>query len=1116
MPRSSSVLLSSLKLSSLALSILVFSTLSFAAAPDRISGPIIAQQLIKLSAGVPMRAQPQYDQGPVDPSFKLSYMTLLTVPSASQQRAIDQLLAQQQDPRSPLYHKWLTPEQYADRFGLSPNDIQKITTWLQSQGFSISSVARGRNWVTFSGTAAQAESAFQTQIHNFDVAGEKHFSNITPPSIPAALSGVVTGIRGLNDFRPKSHAIRSKPNYTLPVTGGDLFFIAPGDITTIYDVNLLYTAGFDGTGQKLAVMGQTDVYLADLNDFRSGFGLPTIPTSGAGACTTNSSNVITACASGGNFSYVVVGTDAGAPNSQGDDLPEADIDLEWSNAVAQKAQIVYVTAPLTAFGTWDAWYYAVDNNVAPVITLSYGLCELGEASNGASGKLTFPSDEAELKKANTQGITFLNSSGDSGAAECDFPTNFPVNGIAVSYPASSPEVTGVGGTLIPYPDYTSAFWNTTTNGTTGGSALSYIPEEAWNDEQEWSEFCTAVPSNPTCTAHPGLNSWVTAQETYIGVFAGGGGLSNCVTETGGVCATPPNGGFPQPTWQAGLAIPGQATKVRYSPDVSLLASAFWPGYIICTAANEIGGTGTASSCASGIPGTLAGCTGGAGLCSVFGGTSISSPVFAGIVTLMNQYLGSSGGLGNINPKLYSLAATPANLAFHPVEVGSIGAFCPSGSPSNQPVALQCPAAVPPATQGFLGFDASAFDPTTGYNLATGLGSVDANNLAIAWKASLLAATTTTLTSSPNPAFSGVSVTFTATVTSTGANAPTGTVTFNDGTTALGTGTLNGSQVATFATSTLTVGTHSITAVYGGDANNAGSTSSVLSQVIKATTFTFVSTPGTATSHTVLSGQTTLNYSFLATPTSGSTFVNAVNLSCTTFSPADPTLTNSSCTFTPSATIAAGSPASTVTMTISTKGPNSGTGTLFRHRSDNRLPWLPLTLPLAGVVMIGLAGRKMSRAATVVGMCLMLALAGFLIACGSSSPPVSITSVTGSSSSIYPQNAGWTNATATFTAVLANDSGNKGVTWAVSAPGSGNPGMIATTDPTHATYTPPTIAAGLTSPITVTATSVADTSKTGTASIALNSTTLPGTYTVTVTAAEAGATSQTANVTLVDK
>jgi len=432
--------------------------------------------------------------------------------------------------------------------------------------------------------------------------------------------------------------------------------------------------------------------------------------------------------------------------------------------------------------------------------------------------------------------------------------------------------------------------------------------------------------------------------------------------------------------------------------------------------------------------------------------------------------------------------------------------------------------LPSGTNGVLSTSDSSYLPAygtaTGWDFATGIGTVNAANLANNWPG---AATTTTVTSSSNPAYQGAPVTFTATVATVGGHAPTGTVNFNDGATTIGNGTLStvtGSQVATYTTSTLAVGAHSITAVYVGDSNNAGSTSSVLTQTINvAPTFTFVST-GSA-SHTVLAGQQSLTYTFKATPTSGATFVNAVNIACS-FSPADPTLTSSICSYSVnggapqsgSATIPAGSGTSTVTVTATTAGPNSGTGSQLRHRSDNRLPWLPLTLPLAGVVMVGFAGRKMSRAATVAGMCLMLALAGFLVACGSSTPPISIASVTGSSASIYPQNVGWTNSTATFTATLNNDSGNKGVTWSVSPTFSGQ--SITATDATHATYTPPTIAAGLTSPITVTATSVADTSKTGNASIALNPTTVPinGGYTITVTASEAGATSQGANVTLV--
>ena len=748
-------------------------------------------------------------------------------------------------------------------------------------------------------------------------------------------------------------------------------------------------------------------------------------------------------------------------------------------------------------------------------------CELNEVG-------FFAADEAELKKANSLGITSMNSSGDTGAAECDFGSNLAQVGYAVAYPASSPEVTGVGGTSIPGiapNEYSSTYWNSTndTNGD-GGSAKGYIPEQPWNDPEEFGLICAANPSNSFCT-HFGITDWASAQAVF-GIGAGGGGVSNCVTaDTNGVCT----GGFPRPSWQAGIFAatidPSGAgvttTPARYTPDVSLLGSANFPGYIVCTAQSELGGTSSASVCsggAAGITSMLTACVNGTGPCSIFGGTSVSSPVFAGMVTLLNQYLGGSG-LGNINPMLYSLAAANStNKAFNSVitpNTGSFsdGAFCSPGTPTGPsgdpwPAALQCPGS------GFLGFNAFDSVSSNGYNLVTGLGSVDFNNLALAWAA---AQTTTTLILKPSSTqiTLGQSVTLTATVSPTAA---TGVVTFVTGSTTLGTATLT-SGVAAISTSSLPVGADTITASYPGDGYNKPSTGTTV-VTVTAPTFTFLSNG--SSSHTVLSGQTTLNYSFVATPTSASTFVNAVNIMCS-FSPADPTLTSSICSYSVNggaaqsgtATIPAGSGTSTVTMTVKTAGPNSGNGTL-RHRADNRLPWLPLTLPLAGVVMVGFAGRKMSRVATVSGMCLMLVLAGFLIACGSSSPPVSITSVTGSSSSIYPQNAGWTNATATFTAVLANDSGNKGVTWAVSATGGGNPGSIVSFDGTHGTYTPPTIAAGLTSPIKVTATSVADTSKTGTASIALNPTTVPGTYTVAVTAAEAGATSQTPNVTLVDK
>ncbi len=1217
MRRSLSARLSLSTILTLIVGVLSFSTLVFAVAPDRIADPIVAQQLVKLAGGVPLQAQPQFDQGRVEPSLRLGYMTLLTVPSASQQKDIDQLLAEQQDPHSPLYHTWLTTEQYADRFGLSVNDIQKLTTWLQSQGFTIVRVARGRNFIVFSGTAAQAESTFQTEIHNFEGNGEKHFSNTTPPSIPAALSGVVIGIRGMSNFWPKPQARHSKPNYTAPGTSHTGYWIAPGDITTMYDLQKLYTAGITGTGQTLAVMGQTDVYLADLVDFRTVFDLSTAIS----GCTTNASDIITACNIANSFQYVLVNADPGAPLSG--DLTEADIDIEWSGAVAQNAQIIYVNAPdQSGGGVWDSWYYAVDANVSPVITMSYGLCEYSEAFyGGSSGEFSFNGDEAELKAANVKGITFLNSTGDNGAAECDPQTTLATDGLAVSYPASSQYVTGVGGTMIPSSEYTGTYWSAN-NGPTGGSATQYIPEQGWNDAEEWGAYCTANPSAGFCVNN-GISSWETAQ-TAIYITAGGGGASNCVNLNGsGVCTS----GFGQPPWQQGLKDLGQSTPARFTPDVSLLASVFWPGFIVCIPESELGGGSTTSICASGISGFFsAGYT--------FGGTSISTPMFAGIVTLLNQYLGNTTtGLGNINPTLYALAAKPANGAFHllasSTSTGSNGVYCEPGTPSGWPVGLICPAAVAPATEGFFGFSASKFDPTTNYNLVTGLGSVDAYNLAVAWAATGLPSTTTTVTSSQNPAGVGVSVTFTATVTTTGSNPPTGTVTFYDGATEIGSGTLStvsGSQVATFATSTLAIGAHSITAVYAGDTKNAGSTSVVLTETITGDTTatnlgasktnpaygasitltatvstsgahtptgtvtfydgstnigsgtlsgsgasatatyvtkstdlavganqltaayggdannaastsqpltvttgspTFTLTNTGATSVTVLAGIAGSGYAFTIAPVAPAPNFGAnVTLSCA-IAPTDPTLTASACVFTvngtQTSTIPATNGSTAVTLNVNTAGPNTPEVIKnLRRRADNRSPWLPLALPLAGIVMVGFAGRKMSKYFLIAALCALLVLLGLLIACGGSSspPPVGI-NVSPTGSTVYPNDANdaWPSQTASFTATVTNSSANVGVNWALSSTVSctGNPSpcgsftSTATATGSTLAYTAPTVAAGLPGSVTATATSAADPSKTAKGVVTLSPATVPGTYIVTLQITDPAAQNQPPNL-----
>jgi subtilase family serine protease len=757
---------------------LLASTLCFAGQADRITGPIDSSQMVALPGHVNRHAQPQYDQGAVEPSHLFGHVTLVMAPSPSQQVALNLLLAQQQDRSSPNYHKWLTPEQFAERFGVSQGDISKITAWLGSHGFQAVSAARGRTSVTFSGTAAQLQSAFKTEIHTYNVNGETHIANSAPVEVPAALSGVVTGVRGLTDFHPKPMYIRPvrggknglHPSYTTPDQGAG-YALAPGDIATIYDINPFYSASpaIDGTGQKLAIIGQTDIYLADITDFRSGFGLNPIT-----GCSTDANGIVTATSCNTtNFQYLLVPgvADLGAPSTCRD-LPEADLDIEWSGATARNAKIIFVNAPATFNsqcteitnngGTNVALAYAIDQAIAPVISMSYGLCE-AEAE----------SFETELQQGTSQGITIMNSSGDSGAAACDdgppnstLPHEGANGGLTVNYPASSRYVTGVGGTSIPFPTfYNSSYWNSNSSSTVnfGGSALTSLEgqEASWNDTAAFAQLCQEGDLNSQFCSQGGsqkVTGWVditsaaTAQED-LWVSAGGGGVSNCFSESGDSCEA----GFPRPTWQA-VTIPGQGSPqstYRLVPDVSLLASPEFPGYIFCTPLDQwTSSSSTASTCAGGISTAVDTYE------SIVGGTSAASPVFAGIVALLNQYLGTgSAGLGNINPTLYSLAATPANGAFHHITSGDNDVYCQAGTPAGQPSDVICPSAA------VFGFESSNADSTTGYNLVAGLGSVDANSLGVAWKATLapdFGLTAGALT--PTPVSAGQSASSTLTIT----------------------------------------------------------------------------------------------------------------------------------------------------------------------------------------------------------------------------------------------------------------------------------------------------------------------------------------------------------------
>ena len=691
---------------------------------DRVTAAIDARNSVVLRGSVPLQAQPKYDRGAVEPGFRPGNITLMLRPSADRQEALEQLLAEQQDPASPNYHNWLTPESYAEKFGASAADLDKIADWLRSQGLAVEYTARGRDFISFSGTASQVEAALHTEIHRYRVGAETHFANATDLSLPAAIEPMVAGVLGLHDFHPKAPRKKALPNYT----GADRsHYLLPDDLATIYNLTPLYSYGYTGAGQSIVIVGQSDIDPSDIATFRGTWGLP--PTT---------------------IQMIPTGT---YPGVTGDEV-EADLDLEWSGAVAPLAKLIYVYGDDVSY----AVNYAIDNNLAPVISESFGLCEYEVAAN----RMGLYSFRVEAQKGSALGITWLASSGDSGAAGCDYDAATATHGLGVSIPASIPEVTAVGGTEFN-EGAGDGYWSGG-NGLYDGSALSYIPERAWND--------TAMS-----VADEG------------GLSASGGGISTV---------------YKKPAWQTGPGVPNDGA--RDVPDVSLAASNGHDPYIIVFGREAY----------------------------AVGGTSAAAPSFAGMIALLNQYLvqnqiQTKPGVGNINPKLYAMASGGTSGVFHDVTTGDNVVPCQVGT-------TDC-------VSGRLGYTAGA-----GYDLATGLGSVDAYNLIAAWGGVPVASTTTTLTASPATISAGGSTVLTATVkAASGTRSPTGPVAFTLGDHSLGSATLSGSGGSATASievfgGQLLAASNTVQAYYGG--------SPLFSSSSAAATLS-LGTP-TATSNVVLS------------------------------------------------------------------------------------------------------------------------------------------------------------------------------------------------------------------------------------------------------------------------
>jgi Pro-kumamolisin, activation domain/Bacterial Ig-like domain (group 3) len=745
-----------------------------AALRDRITQPIESANVTPMAGTVNSRAQSEFEQGMVDNTKVLS-MNLSFQLTAEQQASLKALLEAQLDPASPSYHKWLTQAEFGQQFGMSSADIAKVTAWLQQEGFTVTGVAASNNSILFSGSVAAVENAFHTQIHNYSVNGETHFANSSRISLPTALAGMVSGIRGLTDFRvkprvqfPKGRSVSlTHPNFTSGQSG--THYLAPGDFATIYDLNPLtggaaasWAGTYTGKGVTIGIMGQTQIVPADITNFRGASGLPA-----------NDPTV-----------FVVPGTTPPtvAQGIASGDLDETDLDLEWSGGVASGASVVLINST----DVFTSLQYAIQNPVngitIPILSQSYGICEAGIST----AELNVI--QADLQQANSQGQTVIFASGDTGAADCDDSGTVTAasSGLAVDYPGSSVYATSVGGTSF-MGDGTAAapqtgagtYWSAASGSTDNiTSVKSYIPEMAWND-----------------TTFSVLNG---------GSLSSGGGGKSAL--------------FTKPSWQVG--VPGiPADGFRDVPDIALAASADHDGYLYCTQVQPTGSATNTSSCTAtsfrlSDPGQQDN-----GTLAVAGGTSFAAPAFAGILAVIEQKLATGGGLGNVNPSLYTLAANATTYAsaFHDVTVGNNQQPCVSGSPN-------CPTGNNPV----IGYTAG-----TGYDQATGLGTLDANNLATAF-ATLVAATgtKTTLTAAPGTAVEiNQNVTFTATVAAnTLSTAPAGTVTFTIDGKAQTPVALSAASpyIATFVYAFPQAGTHSVSAVFS--SSNATYTGSASSSV----------------------------------------------------------------------------------------------------------------------------------------------------------------------------------------------------------------------------------------------------------------------------------------------
>jgi subtilase family serine protease len=697
------------------LALIAFSSSALAAdragsptATPRIVDAIDEASLVRLAGHTHPLAVPKYDAGAVEDSFPMPHMRLQLRRGPEQEEALERSIDERQDPHSASYHQWLTAEELGRNFGPAQEDVETVSQWLSSHGLQVNFISKNGLTIDLSGTAGQVREAFHTEIHKYVVNGKQHIANVSDPSIPAALSPVVVGIVSLHNFMPKTALMKPIKSFTFPcngcpdgLNGVTQYDEAPADLATIYNVTPLYKVSkpITGKGQTVVVLEDTDINPADVATFRKAFGLASYS---------------------GTFAQIHPGTGCTDPGT-GSAESEAALDAEWAGAVAPDASVELASCAdtTTNFGGFIAAQNLLDSaSPPPIMSLSYIGCEAGEGPGGNAYINSL------WQQAAGEGVSVFVAAGDAGAASCDdfdLPSpNWSDTGIAANALASTPYDVATGGTdfLDTYEGTNSIYWSTSNN-SIGKSAKSYVPEMPWNDSCASNILFSyyGYPSGVAfCNSSLGSN--------FLDIAAGSGAPSLV---------------YSKPHWQTDIVGMPNDGK-RDLPDVSLFASdGFWSHAILYCMSDPAQG---------GVPCDYTNDTDTL-LYNSAGGTSFTAPQFASIQALINQKAG--GPQGNPDPIYYALAKAEfggssdpdaMNLAecrasrgnrisssciFHDVTAGNNAVPCYGTNNCYDPS---------PSGYGILSTSnrslLEAYPATSGWDFATGLGSINVTNLVNHW------------------------------------------------------------------------------------------------------------------------------------------------------------------------------------------------------------------------------------------------------------------------------------------------------------------------------------------------------------------------------------------------